>query len=46
MQLLEKMLHLDPLRRISMKNALNDKYFDEIKPQIMKLYEKIDKKSQ
>lgn len=33
---------MDPLKRISMKNALNDKYFDEIRPEITKLYEKMD----
>ena len=38
------MLHLDPLKRISMKHALNDKYFDDIKPEIAKLYEKMDEK--
>lgn len=34
------MLQLDPLRRISMKNVLQDKYFDEIKPQIATMYER------
>ena len=38
------MLHLYPLKRISMKHALNDKYFDDIKPEIAKLYEKMDEK--
>lgn len=32
------MLHLDPLKRISMKNAINDKYFDEIRAEIDKSY--------
>jgi len=32
------MLHLDPLKRISMKSALNDKYFDDVRPQIKTLY--------
>lgn len=36
------MLQLDPLKRISMKNALNDKYFDDIRPQIAKMYEKLN----
>lgn len=39
------MLHLDPLKRISMKHALNDKYFDDIKSEIAKLYEKMEEKS-
>lgn len=34
------MLELDPLKRISMKNALKDKYFDDILPQIKTVYEK------
>lgn len=39
------MLRLDPFRRISMRNALNDKYFDEIRSEVAPKYEKMDKKS-
>lgn len=39
------MLELDPVKRISMKNALKDKYFDEIIPQIKVMYDRLDKAS-
>jgi hypothetical protein len=37
------MLELDPLKRISMKAALKDKYFNEILPQVKAMYEKFEK---
>ena len=36
------MLELDPLKRISMKNALKDKYFDDILSQTKSVYEKYE----
>lgn len=39
------MLDLNPLKRISMRNALNDKYFDDVRPQIKILYERLEKES-
>ncbi len=37
------MLELDPLKRISMKNALKNKYFDDILSQTKTMYEKYEK---
>jgi hypothetical protein len=39
------MLQLDPLKRVSMKSALNDKYFDDIRPIIKDLYVKLEERS-
>ncbi len=44
-ELLQKMLEINPLKRISMKEALNDKYFDDVRPQIKIMYEKLEKEN-
>jgi len=34
------MLVLDPLKRISMKEALNHSYFDDLRPEVKTIYNK------
>jgi hypothetical protein len=37
-------MELDPLKRISMKEALNDKYFDEVREKLKGMYKDVDQK--